>query len=611
MKKQCTTTLPILLVTISIILIYSFFDFAKSIDYDFEQNTTERLMEIASKNGELINTKIEAYFETLKGISEVVSNESGFNNEKLTEYLTRMTEPLGYQRMACSNLKGDTWSNDKRFSNVQKETFFQTALKGETVISDSQKALLEEHKIIILAVPILDKNKKIIGVLSAELPTEELYNEIMSTSFNGKGYSYIIHENGEIITKKTSDYVLTTSNNIFDLYKEAKIENNYSVEQLEEDIKDKKSGHIAYTYKEEVRHAIFMPIGINDWVSLCVVPQSIVAEQVKGFKQNTFRLIFKISVVFLIGMAYSIWTQHQTRKMREEELRLNEQRLEIIAKQIGEQIFEYDITENTILYTNAKKSKSSIKRKTLLEIIERNQIVQQDIPAFLELYEKIRKGEKSAKLEYRIIKPDGTIEWSEATLVNIFDQAGKPVKAIGRLVCIEEKKVKEMELEHKASIDQLTGLYNKVSTEKMINAYLSKIEEEEMSAIYAIDIDNFKMINDQFGHLFGDQVIKEIAESIKSIFRSEDIIGRFGGDEFIVFLKNIPTEEFAEKKAKEICDITRRVYEQKGQQCEISSSIGIATYPRYGSKFKKLYANADKALYQLKEKGKDGYEILK
>ncbi|WP_317911405.1 GGDEF domain-containing protein, partial [Clostridioides difficile] len=122
-------------------------------------------------------------------------------------------------------------------------------------------------------------------------------------------------------------------------------------------------------------------------------------------------------------------------------------------------------------------------------------------------------------------------------------------------------------------------------------------------------IDNFKSVNDNLGHVFGDKVLFEVSKHLKPIFRKDDIVGRIGGDEFIVFLKNIQSFENAKKKAEKICDIFRNSYTKNKKTYKISGTVGISFVPEHGTVFEELYKKADIALYYAKSKGKDKYAL--
>ncbi len=166
--------------------------------------------------------------------------------------------------------------------------------------------------------------------------------------------------------------------------------------------------------------------------------------------------------------------------------------------------------------------------------------------------------------------------------------------------------VKQVELAGQR--DGLTRLYNKKTTEQLIKKFLTS-DNMKNGALMIIDVDNFKTINDTFGHLYGDAVLAQLSEALKDIFQKSDIIGRVGGDEFFVFLKNYKSKEVLEERAKAVCEKFKKTYEQKDQKVNISASIGIATTEETED-FEQIYENSDVALYNTKAGGKDGYTFF-
>ncbi len=181
---------------------------------------------------------------------------------------------------------------------------------------------------------------------------------------------------------------------------------------------------------------------------------------------------------------------------------------------------------------------------------------------------------------------------------------GKIVTIIGTASDIDEEKA----LENRANTDLLTGCYNKITAENMITDHLHQSGVNE-SLLFIIDIDNFKAVNDNLGHHFGDVVLREVSAKLKACFRQDDIIGRIGGDEFIVLAKNLKNREIIEEKANKILEAFSNTYKGASREYKVSGSIGIARFPYDGKKFDELYVSADKALYQSKLKGKDCFTM--
>lgn len=156
-------------------------------------------------------------------------------------------------------------------------------------------------------------------------------------------------------------------------------------------------------------------------------------------------------------------------------------------------------------------------------------------------------------------------------------------------------------------IDGLTGILNKVNCESMIRQYLEEKRRGEHCALLIMDVDNFKNINDTMGHQKGDDVLEKIGEVILETFRGTDILGRFGGDEFLILMKNIPDEHMILKK----CQILKENIQglQKVFQYDLTCSAGIVYDDSDASTYEILFEAADDLLYQAKSTGKDRVEL--
>jgi diguanylate cyclase (GGDEF)-like protein len=134
-------------------------------------------------------------------------------------------------------------------------------------------------------------------------------------------------------------------------------------------------------------------------------------------------------------------------------------------------------------------------------------------------------------------------------------------------------------------------------------------KKEEKYAFFICDIDNFKQVNDRFGHAFGDYCICSFTKAIREHFRKDNILGRIGGDEFVVFIP-YSSERWLEEKAAELSKALDMVCTKEQSSCQVSASIGISISLQAGSRFDQLYQSADSALYQTKKNGKNGFTIM-
>ncbi len=162
-----------------------------------------------------------------------------------------------------------------------------------------------------------------------------------------------------------------------------------------------------------------------------------------------------------------------------------------------------------------------------------------------------------------------------------------------------------------AMTDLLSGLLNKISFEKNVSNFINQKGSSSICAMFIIDLDNFKQVNDKLGHTFGDQAICDTANKITLVFSEKDFIGRIGGDEFCVFLCLKDTVKDAlsiiEQKANTMREILVEYYTNGKDSVAITPSIGISIYPEQANNFKDLFKKADAALYTVKNSGKNNY----
>lgn len=165
-------------------------------------------------------------------------------------------------------------------------------------------------------------------------------------------------------------------------------------------------------------------------------------------------------------------------------------------------------------------------------------------------------------------------------------------------------------LEDKADTDLLTDLNNKLATERKIKEYM-RDNPDKQGVMFVLDIDNFKKINDTMGHAFGDEVLRTLGNQIRAWFRVSDIIGRTGGDEFMIFLKDIKDDAIIEREGRKVEAFFRDFEAGEYVKYSVTASVGAAVFPRDAKSFEELYKAADRALYIAKKRGKNQLSFYK
>lgn len=231
-----------------------------------------------------------------------------------------------------------------------------------------------------------------------------------------------------------------------------------------------------------------------------------------------------------------------------------------------------------------------------------------DPEEYEQLMEKRRElSWKKPKLEMdlRLTLPDGSRPWFHLVLHILLDEdRTRKLGYVGKLMNINRIKREAVEWKKRANTDALTQLCNRAGAHIMFETLLRENREQPVPLTVAfMDVDHFKELNDTLGHEAGDQILSTFSRNICRMFRPDDIVSRFGGDEFLVVIKNVGNRKLAQAKLEKLC---HQVIPLSGthRAVEITSSIGAAFYPADGVEFSELLRKADQALYESKRKGR-------
>lgn len=288
-------------------------------------------------------------------------------------------------------------------------------------------------------------------------------------------------------------------------------------------------------------------------------------------------------------------------------LKLVQERYRIILECTEDIIFEYNIPHDilTLNYNvdtpEGKKNKKVQINSYSTSLYKKNSIH----PADLEKIDNVLMNTLSPdNLTLRLKDPLKPIyRWFELRGTWIYNELQKPFCYTGLLHNIHKQKLQIDALTYKSERDGLTGLYNRQAAEYLIMSTLKK-DSQQQHAFIIIDIDYFKQVNDVLGHQFGDSVLISLAKKLNMTFRYDDIIGRFGGDEFVVFMRDIASDEMPMERSQHLGNLFRRKFMEAFNQ-KFSCSIGIAIYNKDGQTFEELYHAADVALYEAKNHGRN------
>lgn len=276
-------------------------------------------------------------------------------------------------------------------------------------------------------------------------------------------------------------------------------------------------------------------------------------------------------------------------------------------------LFEWDFHKETMYVSDNFREKFDIdpteaqlaNGKFLDKIMADNyaEVYKRDISTLL----KNRTGHSG---EYQMTTKNGSLLWFSVRALCVTDRLGEPLRVIGVVTDIDSEKKLELQLSERASYDFLSQLYNRSTFERELKSEIERSAHAKVAVLF-IDVDDFKFINDRFGHSVGDEVIKYVAGCIKQRVKGSGFAGRFGGDEFVLCITDPKQIEEIESLSLDLIDELYEGYhsELANVSINVKASIGIAFFPEHGDDSAKVVAAADEAMYFVKKNGKANYHI--
>ncbi|MBQ3841587.1 MAG: diguanylate cyclase [Ruminiclostridium sp.] len=597
-KNQLPTIVAILFTII--ILAVTLLWFNGSIDGLIEDTTQAYLAENAKAVAAVFNTKLDDQLVMLE------SQVRYFSDIDLTDYnamksTIMSTKGIGaFKTIGVANSAGTTINyNGMSSGNILLEPYFKEAMTGVNAISDTTTVDEEGDEVLVLAVPI-KKDGKVNGVVFGTFDKSILGTLVDTVSFAQSGTNILLTEDGTVLARSPSTYLVSADmTNLFDYIDSSQVSKD------EETVLRYRSG------KKDLI-VVLTPVGLHDWLFATVLPQSVISQQTSMISSYVIIVILAVAFAFallFISILYLLKNNETITKSNE--------RFKLVTVEAQDIIFDYDFMKKMLTIDGntdniLQTDKNSFTHEETLDLLK---LIHSDDGGIREEFLNVQDNkDNTIRGEFRVKCVDGTYSWFKLKSTVIRSNDGKAVQIVGSLINVDEQMNKELRLIQKAETDPLTGIFNKGAFYEHVQAKLNEATENDLFAIYIIDLDNFKGVNDNLGHAMGDQVLSDVAKKLCIVFSDKDCVGRIGGDEFAAFLSLSNDgrklgRSIIENKAKAICNQMQETYRARKKSVNVSSSVGVAIYPSAGRDYETLYKNADKALYKVKENGKNMYSI--
>lgn len=294
---------------------------------------------------------------------------------------------------------------------------------------------------------------------------------------------------------------------------------------------------------------------------------------------------------------------------KERKLAIQQKRYELIIEKSEDIIFETDLQTGDAPVSGIMRDKFGWSLDDFKasrdpdELMKCWKVHKDDLNILKKAYLETRMESKNSECVVRLVKKDVGYVWCKVRRYPILNEEGEVVKVIGNIVNIDEITRETQRLKTQTRTDSMTGLLNKKTFLEEVASYLREDEQTNFCMVF-FDLDHFKQVNDCLGHLVGDTAIKEAAQKLQVNFANVDLVSRFGGDEFCIFVKNIPLDTLMDK-LEYMRDKLRAEYKKMEQTVKVTASVGAVYYHVAEKDVQVILDEADKAVYEAKETGRN------
>lgn len=591
MLLMCCLTFVFLVIGAFIIYQYRLNErFHTILTNELGENTREHKEHI-----ELVVSNLQGLLDMLQGMPDT---------QEAIEYAVTINGGIQDDRVQLDYLEADQVmevSSSEALSESGKELCRQL-LAGEEVITELGEDWFTDQDSRFALLRPVSEDGSVSGVLRVQIEASLLAEQdVGSASFFQKVYIIFTKQDGSVVY---ADTPYPEGSNFFSSAVKGGIASE-EMQSVQRDFEKNQKGNMSFYGKGNKYYISWESLDFNEWRvvwfgrSPDVILQSTTI--LKGL------IVFGICLIVLTVIFCATLIQILLRQKRQ--LNIQQRRYEALAQFNDTVLFEYDAIHNQVTFTPNVLEQLDLDEQCLEGIsgtyYMQHLLCAEDRQEISKLFEPASIVlDKMYYVEARFRCRDGEYRWFGCQFKSIENQKGCTTRVVGKLVNINRQRGREQVLRQAALADVLTGVYNRAA-ESMIDEQLKK---DGKGLFFMLDLDDFKNVNDTYGHAAGDELLIGVAQILKEVFRPDDIVARVGGDEFVAFLSGTDDPRVAEHKALAIQRRMEQLY-ISGTGETVSASIGAASAPRDGSSYEELTAAADRAMYSIKQKSKKGFAL--
>lgn len=559
--------------------------------------------------------EMEHCVEILDSSEETLCVSDNPMQDKMQEVLQKIEEKTDFNTIGVVGLDGQGIDENGAASGIANPEFWEKIQNDEYYISDILTSGEKEIGQILVAVPLHDGDE-IVGAVWGQYPVTAIAEKIELTE-ESDTYFQIIDSNGNYISRSGNKNALAEDKPLWEELEQYELSDGVTIEKIQKRVANHESGTFHLTYQNQGRFVTYEPLGINNWYVFSVLVEDSVNTSVNDIRHYTLDLLiyFSVFITILFGIIGIIgYLGTKMIQKQNQQLSVKTQLFQMILSKTKDVPFEIDLRKKQLkIYHHdvgqgeEEQECETIDGFSLDTLLQSKRIRREDADEFKQMFEESIRG-KEVKPHIFKLKVSDVWEWCRVHLL----MAGKE-SMIGFVENYDEqieKNKKIEELDYKTKHDVLTGIYNRGTFIEEVEGDLKQSEKRknESAALFLLDLDNFKELNDSLGHIAGDQALEDMVLTLKALKKDSDVLGRIGGDEFMLFMREAADIDSLHSYAKQLNHAMKKTYTAKGKQVTVSVSIGIAMVKEEMT-FTQLYEKADAALYKVKNKKRNSYWI--
>ena len=611
-RKNILLTAGLLLVLLVGILVYT--DYTQEQIY---QESTENLLSTYGQSAKTFTMFAQRNWNILNDWDSYLDAlvERGELEGQWQEYIAQKAT-WQYTDFYLFNEQCEFWTTAGRQGTAEhmKDAFKELYAANKPVISSYISS--QGIRKILFAIPMeqpLQLNGTTYTALVVSYDNAVLEKLLSSMVYEGQSDCYVVRSNGDVVlSTETKTEITEQMTNLFDyLQQNARVEQPY-YDTMVQTLPQGGEGCVLYTLNRQKYYLIYQPLGVLDWGIIGIVPTGVVDA---GMRRVQMATIFIITLHGLLIMAGVVKIQRDAERNRRRELERRREKSDMMFAGMARVVERYAVCDlDRDRYQYYERHGEALyppegSYQQLLEQISRKYVVLTDsenakITQMLapeNLRRLIKTDNDSLKLEY------AARDKSAFFMMTVVPMAWKG-DHLTRVMMITQDMGKQHLLQSLANTDGLTGLLNK----RYFDRVLTVLEQHcQPFALFYMDLDRFKPVNDTYGHDVGDKLLKGVSQRLQGCIRSRDYAFRLGGDEFALLLLGPMEQETCARKMDMICEMIAVPYEIDGNAVSVGASCGYALYPAESIDVQQVRYIADQRMYENKQKNharQDGAE---